>query len=201
MPLDLTFHVDRPAPGQILGNLCLWEDSWSADVAPWLEAQTVLDRIAHWLRRTALGWPGDRACDLERYLPRKDTLVLYDSAVPAHAQALGRRNLVETGNSYFGGTYITLERAYSRLMGHENRKFVLGFLLAGLNAYIERGWRIREIPQRRQPDSGQDRAETPAPKKRARRRHSTLAAVRKPEEEAPAHHGHTDKPAATRKRC
>ena len=81
LPLDLTFHIDRPAQGHTLGNLCLWEDSWSADVAPWLEAQTVLDRIADWLRQTALGWPGDRACDLERYLPREDTLVLYDSSV------------------------------------------------------------------------------------------------------------------------
>jgi len=92
VPLDFTFHVDRPAPRHTLGNLCLWEDSWSADVAPWLEAQTVLDRVAHWLRRTALGWPGDRACDLERYLPREDTLVLYDSAVPLTGLARAKKD-------------------------------------------------------------------------------------------------------------
>lgn len=36
----------------------------------------------------------------------------------AHSKAYGRRNLVETGNSYFGGTYIDLSRTYSRLMGN-----------------------------------------------------------------------------------
>jgi molybdopterin/thiamine biosynthesis adenylyltransferase len=92
VPLDLTFHIDRPAQGRTRGNLCLWEDSWSADVAPWLEAQTVLDRIADWLLQTALGWPGDRACDLERYLPREDTLVLYDSAVPLTGLARAKKD-------------------------------------------------------------------------------------------------------------
>lgn len=77
--LEFTFHIDRPTNGHERGNLCLWEDSWSADVAPWLDTQTVFDRIADWLLQTALGWPEDRACDLERYLPRENTLVLYDS--------------------------------------------------------------------------------------------------------------------------
>lgn len=62
----------------------------------------------------------------------------------AHGRAYARRNLVETGNSYFGGTYIDLERTYSRLMGNTNRKFVLAIMLAGLNRYIERSWRAKQ---------------------------------------------------------
>lgn len=92
VPLKLTFHIDRPTEGRSRGNLCLWEDSWSADVAPWLDAQTMLGRIADWLLQTTLGWPGDRACDLERYLPREDMLVLYDSAVPLTGRALAKED-------------------------------------------------------------------------------------------------------------
>ena len=87
----------------------------------------------------------------------------------AHAKAYGRRNLVETGNSYFGGTYIDLTRTYSRLMGNTNRKFVLGMLLAGLNRYIERSWRAKQRAIQR----AMERANQ-APARRAKRRMRTL---------------------------
>jgi hypothetical protein len=79
----------------------------------------------------------------------------------AHSKAYGRRTLVETGNSYFGGSYIDLSRTYSRLMGNTNRKFVLGMLLAGLNRYIERSWRAKQ-------------AANAAPVSRRKRRTGTL---------------------------
>ena len=93
-PLELTFHIDRTKEGQAQGNLCLWEDTWSVDAAPWLRSVSVLDRVAGWLRDSALGWPNDRVCDLERYLPREDTLVLYDSdtALPGLARAQPAKN-------------------------------------------------------------------------------------------------------------
>lgn len=78
-PLELTFHIDRAKEGRSRGNLCLWDDTWSADTAPWLSAKKLIARVAAWLRDSALGWPDDRDCDLERYLPREDTLVLYDA--------------------------------------------------------------------------------------------------------------------------
>lgn len=84
----------------------------------------------------------------------------------AHSQAYGRRNLVETANSYFGGTYVDLTRTYSRLMGHKNRKFVLGMLLAGLNRYIERSWRALQAAKEKA---------AALPQQRAKRRKGTLA--------------------------
>lgn len=92
-PLAFTFHIDRPAQGQTLGNLCLWEDSWSADTAPWRDVPRLIGRIADWLLKTAIGWPGDRVCDLERYLPRKDTLVLYDSATSLTGRARAQKDV------------------------------------------------------------------------------------------------------------
>lgn len=65
----------------------------------------------------------------------------------AHNLAYGRRNLVETGNSYLGGTYINLTNTYSRLMGTMKRKFVMAFMLAGLNRYIERSWRAKKAAE------------------------------------------------------
>ena len=82
----------------------------------------------------------------------------------AHAAAYGRRQIVETDNSYLGGAYINLERSYSRLMGHKNRKFLLGILLAGLNRYIERQWRAKLLA-----NSGDG-----ASKARAKRRKGTF---------------------------
>jgi len=91
-PLELTFHIDRATKGRARGNLCLWEDSWSADVAPWLDAKKVIARIADWFLQTARGWPADRACDLERYLPQEDTLVLYDSDANLTGRARAERS-------------------------------------------------------------------------------------------------------------
>ena len=48
-------------------------------------------------------------------------------------------------------------------MGHTNRKFVLGMLLAGLNRYIERSWRAKQRAN-----------ETAVPAQRAKRRTRTL---------------------------
>lgn len=81
--LDFTFHIDRPAPGAdpgLSGNLCLWERDHPVEQAPWLTADALLARIGDWLAFTEAGWPGDQACDLERYLPSSRQLVLFDSA-------------------------------------------------------------------------------------------------------------------------
>lgn len=83
----------------------------------------------------------------------------------AHTRGKGRRQHVETGNTYLGGTYVDLSRTYSRLMGNANRKFVLGILLAGLNRYIERSWR----------DKQKANEEAPAIRTCAKRRQGTLS--------------------------
>ena len=73
-PMDLSFH--RSADD----TLCLWEEDWSVDDAPWLSPTDFLKRVAGWLQASAAGWPGDTTCDLERYLPRDDAvMVLYDT--------------------------------------------------------------------------------------------------------------------------
>ncbi|WP_158698002.1 hypothetical protein, partial [Streptomyces prunicolor] len=78
--LEVTFHVDRAARPGVSGNLCLWDDVWPADRAPWTAPDTLLSRIAGWLEQTAAGWPGDNVCDLERYLEADlTTFVLYDA--------------------------------------------------------------------------------------------------------------------------
>lgn len=83
-PLDLTFHINAN------NTLCLWEDEWSVDDAPWLDPRAVLTRIADWLQKTAAGWPDDESCDLERYLDQEHEgprMVLYDAAnlIPGRA--------------------------------------------------------------------------------------------------------------------
>jgi hypothetical protein len=77
--VELTFHLNRPTDADVLGGLCLWEDAFPVEDAPWLEVDTLLDRIGDWLTRTANGWPDDDVCDLERYLPPNPKMVLYDS--------------------------------------------------------------------------------------------------------------------------
>lgn len=80
--LDVTFHVDHPAPDAdavLSGNLCLWERNHPVEQAPWLDAAAFLVRVGDWLWMTEAGWPGDEACDLERYLPSCQELVLFDS--------------------------------------------------------------------------------------------------------------------------
>jgi hypothetical protein len=72
-PLEPTFHIERN------GCLCLWDDDWPLDEAPWRDPRTLVNRIAGWLENTAAGWPNDDVCDLERYLdPEPGILVLYD---------------------------------------------------------------------------------------------------------------------------
>jgi ThiF family protein len=80
--LEFTFHIELD------GSLCLWENDWAVDQAPWCDTDTLLRRIAGWLEKTAASWPDDDACDLERYLTQDpDTLILYDAArlSPGHA--------------------------------------------------------------------------------------------------------------------
>ncbi|AXB44624.1 hypothetical protein A4R43_20705 [Amycolatopsis albispora] len=75
-PLEITFHINAD------NTLCLWDEDWSVDDAPWLDPRKLLDRIAGWLEKTAAGWPGDDSCDLERYLDQEDDrpwMVLYDA--------------------------------------------------------------------------------------------------------------------------
>lgn len=74
-PLEITFHINAD------NTLCLWEDDWSVDDAPWLDPRKLLDRIADWLQKTAAGWPGDDSCDLERYVDQEDDprMVLYNA--------------------------------------------------------------------------------------------------------------------------
>lgn len=81
--LELTFHLERPDPEAVRGvsgNLCLWESDVPVEHAPWLSPSGLLARVAGWLEQTDAGWPGDEACDLERYLPQSDdVMVLYRS--------------------------------------------------------------------------------------------------------------------------
>jgi hypothetical protein len=81
--LEFTFHIELD------GTLCLWENDWAVDQAPWRDPQKLLRRIAGWLENTASGWPADNVCDLERYLRQdQDTLVLYDAAALSPGQAV-----------------------------------------------------------------------------------------------------------------
>lgn len=81
--MELTFHIDRPALPGLHGNLCLWDGSaHPVDAAPWREPQVLLDRVRNWLEQTAVSWPDDDVCDLERYLEQDaGTFVLYDADV------------------------------------------------------------------------------------------------------------------------
>ncbi|GLZ02517.1 hypothetical protein [Actinoplanes sp. NBRC 103695] len=70
IPLKLTFHRERD------GGLCLWPSDTPVEGAPWRDPAQFLCRVAAWLQQTEVGWPGDSACDLERYLPTAGGLVL-----------------------------------------------------------------------------------------------------------------------------
>jgi hypothetical protein len=72
MDLELTFHREPN------GRLCLWNSDERVDAAPWREPGRFLEQVGGWLALTAAGWPGDADCDLERYLPRDERMVLYD---------------------------------------------------------------------------------------------------------------------------
>lgn len=74
-PFEPTFHADEG------GVLCLWEDEWAVDEAPWRDPRQLVDRVADWMQQTDAGWPGDDSCDLERYHEQDHTaFVLYDAA-------------------------------------------------------------------------------------------------------------------------
>ncbi|RSD10311.1 ThiF family adenylyltransferase [Amycolatopsis eburnea] len=84
-PLEVTFHINAD------GSLCLWEDEWPVDEAPWWDARILVDRISDWLQKTASGWPDDDSCDLERYLGQEqddDRMVLYDATRLVSGQAV-----------------------------------------------------------------------------------------------------------------
>jgi hypothetical protein len=70
--LEFTFHRESN------GTLCLWTSDELVEAAPWRDPGQLLQRVGGWLAQTAAGWPGDEDCDLERYLPRDDRLILYD---------------------------------------------------------------------------------------------------------------------------
>ncbi|GAB3430182.1 HesA/MoeB/ThiF family protein [Actinophytocola sediminis] len=75
---ELTFHLDAPAGGREHGNLCLWDDEYTLDIAPWRDADALITRVRTWLEETAIGWPDDDTCDLERYLSKDARMILYD---------------------------------------------------------------------------------------------------------------------------
>lgn len=98
-PLEEGFHLDRD------GSLCLWEDEWAVDEAPWRDPRRLVHRVADWLAATAAGWPGDNSCDLERYLQQEHgTFVVYD------ASALVFDVPVRTASGHAGNVVITGER-------------------------------------------------------------------------------------------
>jgi len=72
--LDVTFHRELD------GALCLWDTDEPVPDGPWTDPDLLLRRIVGWLENTAVGWPGDEDCDLERYLPASGQpgIVLYD---------------------------------------------------------------------------------------------------------------------------
>jgi len=77
--IEMTFHLAALArdDGQG-GTLCLWDDEYALDIAPWLDVDTLVARVRQWLEDTAAGWPGDDTCDLERYLPPAAHMIRYD---------------------------------------------------------------------------------------------------------------------------
>lgn len=111
--LEATFHVEEN------GALCLWEDEWAVDEAPWRDPDTLVRRIAGWLESTAAGWPGDESCDLERYLEQdQETFVLYDATALVFDAALRT-----TSGSAPGTVIVTGERRRVReLQGGRRRR-------------------------------------------------------------------------------
>ncbi|CAL8979489.1 hypothetical protein CELL_03200 [Cellulomonas sp. T2.31MG-18] len=62
----------------------------------------------------------------------------------AHTAVYGQRSLVENANNLVHDKYVHLDRGYTKLMGLAKRKFVLAFLLAGVNRKIAESWEARE---------------------------------------------------------
>ena len=62
----------------------------------------------------------------------------------AHTTAYGQRALVENTNNLLHDKFVRLDRNYTKLMGLAKRKFVLAFLLAGVNRKIAEAWEAKE---------------------------------------------------------
>lgn len=62
----------------------------------------------------------------------------------AQQKAYGQRSLVENANNLIKYQYAHLNRSFTRLFGLKKRKFVLAFLLAGVNRKIAESWELRE---------------------------------------------------------
>lgn len=63
----------------------------------------------------------------------------------AHTDVYARRSLVENANNRLHDKYIHLDRGYTKLIGLAKRKFVLAFLLAGVNHKIAESWQAKEV--------------------------------------------------------
>lgn len=106
-----------------------------------------------------------KCCEGTITLDASYTRLMQAFAIPygtsAWRWAYSRRNMVETGNSYFGGSsYMSLERTYTRLMGHKNKKLLLALMVAGLNQFIARSWRGRMEAEARVVSRGKSRKNT-----------------------------------------
>lgn len=91
---------------------------------------------------------GQACCDGMVTLP-DDAVELEQAAgmlwgTTAHTKAYGQRALVENANNLLHDKYVRLDRGYTKLMGLAKRKFVLAFLLAGVNRKIAQAWEAKE---------------------------------------------------------
>lgn len=62
----------------------------------------------------------------------------------AHNSSMGRRGVVENGNSRLQGTFVDIDRGYVRLFGNTKILMVMGFAIAGLNTQIAKQFRALE---------------------------------------------------------
>jgi hypothetical protein len=96
-PLTAMFHMGTEGASPTRsGILCLWENSFTLQEAPWCWPTDLIERIRKWLHESATGWPNDDVCDLDRYLePEAATapMVLYDDAELARLSSVAVRTL------------------------------------------------------------------------------------------------------------
>jgi len=67
----------------------------------------------------------------------------------AHSTVYGQRSLVENANNLVHDKYVHLDRGYTKLEGLPKRKFILAFLLAGVNRKIAESWEAKEAARAR----------------------------------------------------
>ncbi|WP_449385433.1 hypothetical protein [Cellulomonas soli] len=131
---------------------------------------------------------GQACCDGMVTLP-DDAVELEQAAgmlwgTTAHTKAYGQRALVENANNLLHDKYVRLDRGYTKLTGLAKRKFILAFLLAGVNRKIAQAWEAKEAArqdwERRMTTYEADRhGETkPAPSAAALRKRRSRAALR-----------------------